>query len=89
MQIGNVFACRSSRETIFRLGFLSNRLIVIGIVAEVLLSALIIYHPLGNKIFGTAPLGIDVWLILIPFSMGLLLAEELRKIVVRKSHQMS
>jgi sodium/potassium-transporting ATPase subunit alpha len=84
LQIGNVFACRSSRESIFKLGFFSNKLIIIGIAAEVLLSVFIIYHPLGNSIFGTAPLGLDVWLILIPFSIGLLLAEELRKIYVRR-----
>ncbi len=84
MQIGNVFACRSSRESILRLGFFSNRWIVIGIVVEVVLSAFIIYHPVGNKIFGTAPVGLHVWLILIPFSIGLLMAEEVRKFYVRK-----
>jgi sodium/potassium-transporting ATPase subunit alpha len=84
MQIGNVFACRSSQDSIFKLGFLSNKLVVIGIAAEVILSAFIIYHPFGNKIFGTAPLGLDVWLILMPFSAGLLAAEEIRKFYVRK-----
>jgi sodium/potassium-transporting ATPase subunit alpha len=89
MQIGNVFACRSSRESIFKSGFFSNRLIVIGIVAEVLLAAFIIYVPQANKLFGTEPLGADVWLVLLPFSMGLLLAEELRKVVARRFHQTS
>jgi len=84
MQIGNVFACRSSHESIFKLGFLSNKLVVIGVIVEVILSAFIIYHPFGNKIFGTAPLSFDVWLILIPFSIILLAAEELRKAYVRR-----
>ncbi len=79
LQIGNVFACRSSKDSIFRIGFFSNRLVILGIVAEVLLSAFIIYHPVGNRIFGTAPLDLNVWLLLIPFSIGLLFAEELRK----------
>jgi len=35
MQIGNVFACRSSKDSIFRLGFFSNRLVIIGIIVEV------------------------------------------------------
>lgn len=82
-QIGNVFACRSSRESIFSIGFFSNRLIFIGIMAEVLLQLFIVYHPFGNKIFGTAPLSLKVWLILLPFSIGLLLAEEMRKFYVR------
>jgi sodium/potassium-transporting ATPase subunit alpha len=84
MQIGNVFACRSSRESVFSVGFFSNKLIVIGIVVEVVLSAFIIYHPVGNKIFGTAPISLNIWLVLTPFSIGLLAAEELRKFYVRK-----
>jgi sodium/potassium-transporting ATPase subunit alpha len=90
MQIGNVFACRSSHESVFTLGFFSNKLITIGITVEVLLSAFIIYHPLGNKVFGAAPLGLDVWLVLLPFSAFLLLAEELRKAIMRtRSHKQS
>ncbi|MBI4681612.1 MAG: cation-transporting P-type ATPase [Nitrospirae bacterium] len=84
LQIGNVFACRSSKDSIFKLGFFSNRLVIIGVAAEVMLSAFIIYHPFGNRIFGTAPLGLDVWLLLVPFSIALLLAEELRKWVSNK-----
>ncbi|MBI5057817.1 MAG: cation-transporting P-type ATPase [Nitrospirae bacterium] len=84
LQIGNVFACRSFKDSIFRLGFFSNKLVILGIAAEIILSALIIYHPWGNRIFGTAPLRADVWLLLIPFSIGLLLAEELRKYYARR-----
>ncbi|MBI4849952.1 MAG: cation-transporting P-type ATPase [Nitrospirae bacterium] len=83
-QIGNVFACRSFKDSIFRLGFFSNKLVILGTAAEIILSALIIYHPWGNRIFGTAPLRADVWLLLIPFSIGLLLAEELRKYYARR-----
>jgi sodium/potassium-transporting ATPase subunit alpha len=84
LQIGNVFTCRSFKDSIFKLGFFSNKLVLIGIIAEIALSAFIIYHPWGNKIFGTAPLGLNVWLLLIPFSIGLLFAEELRKWVASK-----
>ncbi len=85
LQIGNVFACRSSRDSVFKLGLFSNGLVLIGVIAEVILAAFIIYHPIGNRIFSTAPLGFDVWLILIPFSLGLLAAEELRKVYVRRN----
>jgi sodium/potassium-transporting ATPase subunit alpha len=83
-QIGNVFACRSSRESLFSIGFFTNRLIFGGILVELLLQLFIVYHPYGNKIFGTAPSGLDVWLILIPFSIALLAAEELRKFYDRR-----
>ncbi|MBM4135484.1 MAG: cation-transporting P-type ATPase [Nitrospira sp.] len=83
-QVGNVFACRSSRESILSIGLFSNKLIFGGILVEILLQLFIVYHPIGNKIFGTAPLSLNVWLILIPFSIGLLGAEELRKFYVRR-----
>jgi sodium/potassium-transporting ATPase subunit alpha len=83
-QVGNVFACRSSRESILSIGLFSNKLIFGGILVEILLQLFIVYHPIGNKIFGTAPLSLNVWLILIPFSIGLFGAEELRKFYVRR-----
>jgi magnesium-transporting ATPase (P-type) len=84
MQVGNVFACRSSRETVFRRGFFSNRLILGGIAIELLLQVLIVYHPLGNKIFSTAPIPLDIWLLLVPCALALLFAEEGRKYLVRR-----
>ncbi|MEW6571297.1 MAG: cation-transporting P-type ATPase [Nitrospirota bacterium] len=82
-QIGNVFACRSFKESVFRLGLFTNKLVLLGIAMEILISFFIIYHPFGNKIFGTAPLNPDVWLVLLPFSILLLAAEEIRKVYVR------
>jgi magnesium-transporting ATPase (P-type) len=84
LQVGTVFACSSFKDSIFSLGFLSNKLLVVGVVFELLLSAVIIYSPIGNRIFGTAPVKLSVWPILIPFSIVLLLAEELRKLYVRR-----
>ena len=83
-QTGNVFACRSSRESVFSIGFFSNRLIFAGILIELLLQLFIVYHPFGNKIFVTASLRLNIWLILIPFSILLLSAEEIRKVYVRR-----
>jgi sodium/potassium-transporting ATPase subunit alpha len=83
-QIGNVFACRLSKESIFSIGFLSNKLIFVGIMVEILLQLFIVYHPWGNKIFRTAPVGLYVWLILVPFSALLLFAEEIRKAYIRR-----
>ncbi len=83
-QIANVFACRSFNESVFSLGFFSNRLIILGIIIEIILTVFIIYQPVGNKIFGTAPLELKIWLVLIPFGIGLLLAEESRKFYARR-----
>jgi len=83
-QVANVFACRSPIISIARLGLLSNRMVLVGIATELALAAFIIYTPFGNGIFGCAPLGINVWLLLIPFALLLLAADETRKYVVRR-----
>lgn len=82
-QVANVFASRSFRESVFSIGFFTNRLIFIGILVELSLQIFIVYHPWGNKIFSTSPISVTVWLILIPFAVVLFLAEEIRKMFLR------
>jgi sodium/potassium-transporting ATPase subunit alpha len=82
-QIANVFACRSFRESVFRLGFFSNPLLFVGIGVELSFQWFIVYHPVGNRIFATAPLPMTVWVALIPFALFLFAAEETRKAIAR------
>jgi sodium/potassium-transporting ATPase subunit alpha len=83
-QVANVFACRSLRESVFTIGWTTNRLIFLGIAVELMLQLFIVYHPWGHLIFGTAPLPAAVWLALLPFAAALLAAEEMRKFAVRR-----
>lgn len=85
MQVANVFVCRSERESVFSFGLFSNRWILAGIVTELVLIVLIGYTSLGNRLFGTAPLSGKVWLMLIPFALGLLALEEFRKWLARRT----
>jgi len=84
MQVANVFACRTQSDSVFKVGILSNRIILWGIVAEIILSVFIIYHPWGNEIFSTAPIPLTIWLILIPFVLFLFAAAEVSKLITRK-----
>ena len=83
MQIANVFLCRSDRQPLLARGLFSNKLILAGIATEIVLIALIDYTPWGNALFGTAPIPVAVWLFIIPFALGMLALEELRKWLVR------
>jgi sodium/potassium-transporting ATPase subunit alpha len=85
MQVANVFICRDSRESAFSLQLFSNRLIWAGVAAEIALILAIDYTPWGNLAFGTAPIGPDVWLFVIPFAFAMLALEEIRKWVARKT----
>jgi sodium/potassium-transporting ATPase subunit alpha len=84
MQIVNVFLCRSATRSAWSVGLLGNRLILWGVGLEVALILAICYTAWGNVIFGTAPIGGRVWLFMMPFAVGLLVLEELRKWLVRR-----
>ncbi len=83
MQVINIFLCRHPQQSAFSRTLRRNDLIVYGIVFELSLLLLIVYTPLGNLLFGTAPLAANVWWFLVPFGLGLLVLEEGRKAVVR------
>jgi len=82
-QVGNVFACRSFRESVFSIGLFTNWLIFIGIGFELCLQLFIVYHPWGNRIFSTSPISLHIWLVLLPFAFLLFFVEELRKAFIR------
>jgi calcium-translocating P-type ATPase len=82
MQVANVWVCRSDHLSLAR-GLRGNGLILLGIGCELLAIALLVYTPWGNAVFGTAPLAPHEWLLALPFAAALLLAEELRKLLVR------
>jgi sodium/potassium-transporting ATPase subunit alpha len=83
-QVANVFACRSARLSIFTVGWLTNPLIYWGIAVELILLMAITYTPLGNNVFGTSPLPLWIFGPLILGAILCLLAEETRKLIVRR-----
>ncbi len=86
-QDGNVFACRSERTSIFRLGFFSNPFIWIGIATEwMLMISIIQFSPL-QKIFLTAPLTMWQGFLLLFCPVILLGSEEIRKALLRRSQR--
>jgi len=86
-QVGNVFACRTDRESVLHAGLFGNPHVWGGIAAELaLLLALILVPPLRD-VFGLAPLAFAEWSVLLAFPPVMLALEEGRKWVVRRSHR--
>jgi sodium/potassium-transporting ATPase subunit alpha len=83
-QIANVYACRNPRTSILSMGLFTNQLIVWGIAVELLILGLIVYSPVGYRIFGTDAFPAGFWWLLIGGAVLLLLAEEARKGIVRR-----
>jgi Ca2+-transporting ATPase len=83
-QTGNVFACRSEKTAVWRLGWFSNPLIWVGIAVEWALIAAIITLPALQRIFSTAPLSLGQWALLLLCPPTVLGLEELRKMLLRR-----
>lgn len=82
-QVAVVFAARTERISVFKIGIFSNRLIIVGIIVELTLLCLLMYSPV-NVVFNMAPLGLREWGYLIIIPPVVLLVDELRKYFVRK-----
>ena len=83
-QVGAVFGCRTDRTSIFRIGFFTNRLVLVGIAVELTLLSLLVYVPFLQGIFNTAPLGLQEWVYVFAWTPVIFLADELRKAIVRR-----
>ena len=86
-QIGNLFAHRTERRSVLRVGLMSNRLIWVGIASELLVIAAIVYLPPLQAVIGTAPFPAWLWLPLLAAAPALLVIDEARKALVHRAGQ--
>jgi Ca2+-transporting ATPase len=84
-QVGNGFAMRTHRQSILAVGFFSNKLRLWGIAGELLGLAALMYVPFLQRAFSTAPISWQNWLIMALFAPVLLIADEIRKFILRKT----
>jgi calcium-translocating P-type ATPase len=84
-QVGNVLACRTDRDSILCAGLFSNRYVFTGIAAEIGLLLALIFVPPLPEIFGLAPLAFPEWGILLGMPPAMLLLDEGRKWVARRT----
>jgi calcium-translocating P-type ATPase len=83
-QVGNVFACRTDRVSVFHVGLTANRMVVPAVLAEIGLLMMLILVPPFPTVFGLAPLGVHEWGVLLLFPFVILGLEEGRKWLVRR-----
>ena len=82
-QVGAVFGCRTDRQSVFRLGLFTNRLILVGIAVELALLAILVYVPFMQNIFNTAPIGLVGWVFVFAWTPVIFLLDEGRKAILR------
>ena len=82
-QIGNAFACRTERTSVFKIGLFSNRFLLVGFLVELTLITILIYAKPFQAIFEHGPLPARYWAFIALYAPAMLLAEEGRKAIVR------
>ena len=82
-QMVNVLVCRDPKIPFWRIPLRGNPLLLVAVLIEFCLLLLIVYTPVGQRIFGTAELHGSIWAYMIAFALGFGLLEELRKALVR------
>jgi sodium/potassium-transporting ATPase subunit alpha len=83
MQIVNVFLCRSATRSVFSTGLRGNSLIILGVMLEIAVLVRINDTPWGNALLATGPFAAEIWGLMIPFAVGMIILEELRKALAR------
>jgi len=87
-QMGNVLACRTNKQSIFKTGLKTNKWIWFGIASQISILSFLVYVPFMQPLFGTTSLGFTDWAFLILLAFIVIIAEEVRKWFERnrKSH---
>jgi len=83
-QVGNVFACRTSRSSIFKTSLKSNKWIWLGVASQLTIISAIIYVAPLQALFGTTAIGLAEWAFLAILACVVVLAEEVRKWFARR-----
>ncbi len=84
IQLAHVMAIRSDRESLLKVGVLSNRPMAFAVVLTVVLQLLLIYVPALNRVFDTAPLSLPELGLCFGCAAVVLLAVEIEKALVRR-----
>ncbi|MGE3255352.1 cation-transporting P-type ATPase [Pseudonocardia sp.] len=81
-----LFSCRSLSRSAWRIGLFSNRWIIVGVAVQAVCQLALTYLPAMNALFGTAPIGVDVWLriLAVAVATSLVVAVEKR---LRRTHR--
>jgi Ca2+-transporting ATPase len=86
-QMGHVMAIRSTQESVFKIGFFSNKPMLISLLLTVGLQLMIIYTPFFNEVFKTQPLSYLELVITLGVSSIIFWAVEIEKWVFRRNRK--
>lgn len=80
----NAFNARSERHSLLRIGVLSNKWLILCVIASLMLMLVAIQTPFAERIFGTEPLTALDWAIALATSTTVFIAVEVWKALSKK-----
>jgi magnesium-transporting ATPase (P-type) len=83
-QMMNVFLCRHPLRSSLSFGLFANPYLLLGLAAELGVILFIVYTPAGNWLFGTAPFGVEVWLLALAGAALMWSVDEIHKAARRR-----
>ncbi|CAM4061003.1 cation-translocating P-type ATPase [Flavobacterium sinopsychrotolerans] len=86
-QLGHVMVIRSGRDSIFKIGFFSNKPMVGALLITVALQIMIIYMPFFNEIFKTQPLTLYELLLTLAVSSIVFWSGEIEKSIKNRKRE--
>ncbi|MCJ7675844.1 MAG: calcium-transporting P-type ATPase, PMR1-type [Sedimentisphaerales bacterium] len=78
-QLFHAFNCRSMTESLFKIGILTNKKLILATVTSFFVQMIVVYVPFLQRIFRTEPLGFFDWLLVVGVSSLTLWAMEVVK----------
>lgn len=83
-QMAHVLAIRSSTDSLFSIGVLSNRWLAAAVAGTVMLQLVVIYVPVFNRVFDTLPLSSGDLALAVLLASGVFAAVEIEKWLKRR-----
>lgn len=64
-QLFHVFECKSERKSVFEINIFNNLYLIFAVLSSFILLMIVIYLPTLQRVFGTKPLNLEDWLLII------------------------
>jgi len=82
------FNARSTSQSVFSIGVFSNRPLLLGVGAAILLQLAAVHTWIGQRLFGTTGLSLTDWLLIIAVSSTIWVADEVLKRLVMSGNRL-